>query len=148
MGYLLGQGDPAPTHAFALSTRRSIRLLRFCLAFRTSARLSGNRFEAYSSSSAYLCYWAVFYDGGGRMSRGLWLMILSIGEMFKSTIHEYRIFEYSILVSTSSSSPQSRQSTLSHDPHPPSPSPHRTRNCAGRRGRRAARRRGVGYWQA
>src|SRR4026209_1607412 len=37
---------------FARSTRRSIRLLRFCLAFRTSAWLSGNRFEVYSSSSA------------------------------------------------------------------------------------------------
>ena len=32
LGYLLRQGDPAPTHVFALSTRRSIRLLRFCLA--------------------------------------------------------------------------------------------------------------------
>jgi len=41
-------------YTFVLSTRRSIRLLRFCLAFRTVARLSENRFEAYSSSSAYL----------------------------------------------------------------------------------------------
>ena len=40
--------------AIARSTRRSIRLLRFCLAFRTSAWLSGNRFEVYSSSSAFL----------------------------------------------------------------------------------------------
>ena len=64
-----------PLSALVLSTRRSIRLLRFCLAFivrsvRPRARLSGNRFEAYSSSSAYLWYWAVFYDGQKEMSRG------------------------------------------------------------------------------
>lgn len=64
------RGKPCP-YVFARSTRRSIRLLRFCLAFRTSAWLSGNRFEVYSSSSAYLFYcWAVFYDGGERLSRG------------------------------------------------------------------------------
>jgi len=35
-----------------------------------SARLSENRFEAYSSSSAfYVWYWAVFYDGGRDVSR-------------------------------------------------------------------------------
>ena len=45
-------------------------LLSPCGHSRPRARLSGNRFEAYSSSSAYLCYWALFYDGGGQMSRG------------------------------------------------------------------------------
>jgi hypothetical protein len=64
-----GREDLAPT--FARSTRRAIRLLRFCPAFRNSARLSENRFEAYSSSSAfYVWYWAVFYDGGRDVSRG------------------------------------------------------------------------------
>jgi hypothetical protein len=40
--------------AFSCSTRRAIRLLRFCPAHTHSAWLSENRFEAYSSSSAYL----------------------------------------------------------------------------------------------
>ena len=63
--------NPTRPPSFVLSTRRSIRLLRFCLACtivvsicssyslrttRPPARLSGNRFEAYSSSSAYLDY--------------------------------------------------------------------------------------------
>ena len=75
-----GRGDPALHYTFARSTRRSIRLLRFCLALtimvstacaRPPARLSENRFEVYSSSSAFLLFcWAGLYDGGGRMSRG------------------------------------------------------------------------------
>src|SRR5262245_17398862 len=61
LGYLL---------PFACSTRRSIRLLRFCLIYTSSIRLSGNRFETYSSSSAFLLCWAGLYDGGERLSRG------------------------------------------------------------------------------
>lgn len=61
MGYLLY----AP---FARSTRRAIRLLRFCLAFTISAGLSANRFEAYSSSSAF------FYILGGILCRRLGLV--------------------------------------------------------------------------
>src|SRR5262247_138914 len=45
---------------FARSTRRSIRFLRFCLTYTSSIRLSGNRFETYSSSSAFLLCWSVF----------------------------------------------------------------------------------------
>ena len=57
--------------AFAHATRRSIRLLRFCLAFRTSARLSGNRFEVYSSSSAFLVYVGRdFMSEGGMCQEG------------------------------------------------------------------------------
>ena len=41
-----------------------------------TAWLSGNRFEAYSSSSAFfVCCWAGFYDGGGRMSRGYFRLL-------------------------------------------------------------------------
>src|SRR5690349_12586473 len=44
-----------------------------------STRLSENRFETYSSSSAFLFYcWAVFYDGGRRMSRGTKLLIICV----------------------------------------------------------------------
>jgi len=72
LGYLVWSGRPRP-YTFTRSTRRSIRLLRFCLAYTTSARLSGNRFETYSSSSAFFALaicWSVFYDGGRRLSRG------------------------------------------------------------------------------
>ena len=42
----------------------------FALLSELTAQLSGNRFEVYSSSSAfYVCYWAVFYDGGEDVSR-------------------------------------------------------------------------------
>ena len=52
---------------FARSTRRSIRLLRFCLVLTISTRLSENRFETYSSSSAYLYFVGRYSmtEGGG-----------------------------------------------------------------------------------
>jgi hypothetical protein len=46
-------------------------LLSDCGHSRPRAWLSGNRFEVYSSSSAFLvCCWSVFYDGEWRLSRG------------------------------------------------------------------------------
>src|SRR5258706_4539549 len=58
--------------AFARSTRRAIRLLRFCLAFRTSARVSGTRFLVYSVSSAVYAYClAVFYNAGASVFKGV-----------------------------------------------------------------------------
>ena len=56
-------GGPFGCCAFAL--------LSPCGHSRPRARLSENRFETYSSSSAFLlCCWTVFYDGGRGMSRG------------------------------------------------------------------------------
>ncbi len=55
---------------FARSARRAIRLLRFCPACIRSARLSGDRFEAYSSSSTPFVCWRRFYGARGAASRG------------------------------------------------------------------------------
>ena len=78
---------------FSLSTRRAIRLLRFCLACTNSARLSGNRFEVYSSSSAfYVCCWAVFYDGEGDVSRGKCIFVNQTWKgHFPSLVDMFRI---------------------------------------------------------
>src|SRR5215204_6085364 len=63
MAFALQLGGPFDFCAFAL--------LSDCGHSQPRAWLSGNRFEVYSSSSAFLFYcWAVFYDGGERMSRG------------------------------------------------------------------------------
>ena len=62
--------------AFALATRRSIRLLRFCLAFRprsfptACSALWKSLWSVLVLVSVFGLCWSVFYDGGGRMSRG------------------------------------------------------------------------------
>ena len=57
----------------------------FALLSSGTAWLSENRFETYSSSSAFLFYcWAVFYDGGRRLSRGSYCSAMAVAKSEKS----------------------------------------------------------------